>query len=209
MKILLTGFEPFGGEKMNPAYEAIRLLPDMIENCRIIKKEIPVVFDEASEIIYQMICQEKPDIVICVGQAGGRDHISVEFVGINFRDARMPDNQGYQPINETIKKDGDTAYFTKLPVKAMVSEMKKAKIPAEVSYSAGTYVCNDVFYQLLYHIDKHFPQIRGGFIHVPFADEQAKNHPGKPFLPLSMISQGLEAGIRAAIVYPTDVSEIA
>lgn len=248
MKVLVTGFQPFGGESMNPAYEAVKLLPQQIDGVTIIKKEIPVVFNEGADVVRRAIKDEQPDIVICVGQAGGRVGITPEFVGINYADARIPDNAGNAPMNQSIKPDGENAYFTTLPVKAMVTAMKNAEIPAAISYTAGTYVCNDVMYQLLYYINTEFtdqkcngdgpppntppqqltspqqlaslqsttlPQqpthltpIRGGFIHVPFCDEQVVDKPGMPSLPLTTIAKGLELCIKAAIHNETDIQEI-
>lgn len=210
MKILITGFQPFGGESMNPAYEAVRLLPDQIDGATLIKQEIPVVFDEGAEKVIQKIREEEPNIVICVGQAGGRAGITPEFVGINYADARIPDNAGNSPLSQPIKKDGENAYFTKLPVKAMVTAMKAENIPAVVSYSAGTYVCNDVMYQLLYyiHTETTAKHIRGGFIHVPFCEEQVVDKPGMPALPLTTIVKGLELCIKATLQNETDISEI-
>lgn len=210
MKILVTGFQPFGGESMNPAYEAVKLLPQQIDGASIVKKEIPVVFDKGAEIVRQAIKNEQPNIVICVGQAGGRAGITPEFVGINYADARIPDNAGNSPISQSIKSDGENAYFTTLPVKAMVTAMKAENIPAAVSYSAGTYVCNDVMYQLLYYIKTEFKEknIRGGFIHVPFCEEQVVDKPGTPALSLATIAKGLELCIKAAIHNEIDISEI-
>ena len=210
MKILVTGFQPFGGESMNPAYEAVKLLPQQIDGAALIKKEIPVVFDEGAEVVRQAIQEEKPDIVICVGQAGGRVGITPEFVGINYADARIPDNAGNAPMSQPIKQDGENAYFTRLPVKAMVTAMKAENIPATISYSAGTYVCNDVMYQLLYDLNTEFADqnIRGGFIHVPFCDEQVVNKPGIPALPLTTIAKGLELCIKAALHNEKDIIEI-
>lgn len=208
MKVLITGFQPFGGETMNPAYEAIKQLPEEIAGARIVKKEIPVVFRKGGNVVYEAIKQEQPDIVICVGQAGGRIGITPEFVGINYQDARIPDNDGNQPNSEAIQPDGPAAYFTKLPVKAMVAEMQKKDIPASISYSAGTYVCNDVMYQLLYDIDKSFPHIKGGFIHVPYATEQVVDKPGSPSLSLETIAKGLEICIYAVLENETDRKEV-
>ena len=210
MKILVTGFQPFGGESMNPAYEAVKLLPQQMEGAALIKKEIPVVFDEGAEVVRQAIQEEKPDVVICVGQAGGRAGVTPEFVGINYADARIPDNAGNSPMSQPIKADGENAYFTGLPVKAMVTAMKAENIPAAISYSAGTYVCNDVMYQLLYYLNTEFADqnIRGGFIHVPFCDEQVVNKPGVPALSLTTIARGLELCIRAAIYNEKDIIEI-
>ena len=154
MKILLTGFDPFGGESVNPAYEAVKLLPDEIGGAQIIKLEVPTVFGKAGEALEEGIRLHEPDVVICVGQAGGRSGMSVEKVAINYQDARIADNEGRQPIDVPIREDGDTAYFATVPVKAMVAKMRENGIPAFVSYTAGTYVCNELMYALLYMINR-------------------------------------------------------
>ena len=160
MKILITGFDPFGGETVNLAYEAVKLLPGTIAGAEIIKMEILTQFLRAGEVLEAAMQEHRPDVVICVGQAGGRAVINPEKVGINLMDGRIPDNAGYQPVDLPIREDGETAYFTSLPVKAMVQRMRDAGIPAEVSYTAGTYVCNYLLYTLLYLIDKKFPGVR-------------------------------------------------
>ena len=162
MKILITGFDPFGGETVNPAYEAVKLLPDTIAGAEIIKLEVPTRFHRAGAVLEDAMQRHKPDAVICVGQAGGRAAITPEKVAINLMDGRIPDNAGYQPVDVPIREDGETAYFTSLPVKAMVQRMRDAGIPAAVSYTAGTYVCNYLLYPLLYLIDKKYPNVRGG-----------------------------------------------
>ena len=138
MKILITGFDPFGGESVNPAFEAVKLLPDTIAGAQIIKQEVPTEFGRAGEVLEAAMNASKPDVVICIGQAGGRSAITPEKVGINIMDGRIPDNAGYQPVDVTIREDGETAYFTSLPVKAMVQKMKDAGIPAALSYTAGS-----------------------------------------------------------------------
>lgn len=200
MKILITGFDPFGGETVNPAFEAVKLLPDEIAGAQIIKLEVPTVFGKAGETMEAGILANNPDVVICIGQAGGRSGITPEKVAINFQDGRIADNAGYQPVDVIIKEDGQTAYFTSLPIKNMVAKMREAGIPAFVSYTAGSYVCNDLMYTLLYLIDKKYPNIRGGFIHVPFAMSQVVNKPqGTPSMDLSQIAKGLELSIQAVV----------
>lgn len=200
MKVLITGFDPFGGETVNPAYEAVKLLPDSIAGAEIVKKEVPTVFGKAGKVLEQYIEEENPDVVICVGQAGGRSGICPEKVAINFSDARIVDNEGNQPTDHVIKKDGENAYFATVPVKAMVNRIRKRGIPAIVSYTAGTFVCNDIMYSLLYLIHKKYPDIRGGFIHVPYAAEQVVDKAnGTPSMSLSMISEGLLAAVEAAV----------
>lgn len=198
MKILITGFDPFGGENVNPAYEAVKLLPDTIAGAEIIKLEVPTRFHRAGALLEDAMQRHKPDAVICVGQAGGRAAITPEKVAINLMDGRIPDNAGYQPVDAPIREDGETAYFTSLPVKAMVQRMRDAGIPAAVSYTAGTYVCNYLLYTLLYLIDKKYPNVRGGFIHVPYAMEQVINKPlGTPSMDLRQIARGLETAVEA------------
>ena len=207
MKVLFTGFDPFGGATINPAYEAIKLLPDTIAGAEIIKVEIPTVFRKGAEAMIAAVEEHKPDYVICVGQAGGRATVTPEFVGINYQDARIPDNEGRQPCGEIIKEDGATAYFTKLPVKAMVQNMRDAGIPASISYTAGTYVCNDVMYHLLYCIEKKWPNIIGGFIHVPYASSQVVNMAATtPSLSLQMISDSLRIAVETTLATKEDLA---
>ena len=198
MKILVTGFDPFGGETVNPAYEAVKLLPDTIAGAQIIKLQVPTRFALSGTVLEAAVNEHRPDAVICVGQAGGRSAITPERVAINLADASIPDNAGDQPVDEPIRKDGAPAYFTSLPVKAMVQRMRDAGIPAAVSYTAGTYVCNYLLYTLLYLIDKKYPNVRGGFIHVPYAMEQVINKPlGTPSMDLRQIARGLETAVEA------------
>lgn len=207
MKVLFTGFDPFGGATINPAYEAVKLLPDTIAGAEIIKVEIPTVFRKGAEAMLAAVEEHKPDVVICVGQAGGRAAMNPEFVAINYQDARIADNDGNQPLGETIKEDGATAYFTKLPVKAMVQNMRDAGIPATISYTAGTYVCNDVMYYLLYSIEKKWPDLVGGFIHVPYAASQVVNMPATtPSMSLQMISDGLRIAAETVIASKDDIA---
>ena len=198
MKILITGFEPFGGESVNPAYEAVKLLPDMAGDIQIVKMEIPTVLGEAGKAVETGILQHQPDAVICVGQAGRRADIGVERVAINLVEASIPDNAGNQPMDVKVQEDGDTAYFATIPVKAMVKNIKDHGIPASISYTAGTYVCNSVMYDLLYLIDRKYPSIRGGFIHVPYATEQGVGKPvGTATMELSTISKALLYALEA------------
>lgn len=205
MKVLITGFDPFGGAAINPAYEAVKLLPDTIEGAEIHRLEIPTVFEKDGEVLAKAIDEQEPDIVICVGQAGGRSDISIEKVAINLMEARIPDNEQQQPLNQVIHEDGETAYFATIPVKAMVSNVKEAGIPSSVSYTAGTFVCNDIMYRLLYLAEKKEQTIKGGFIHVPYLPEQVVDLPvGTPSLPVETIAKGLEAAVAAAITTDED-----
>lgn len=202
-KLLLTAFTPFDGEKINPALEAVKLVKDRIENLLIVKLEVPTVFGKSIDTVREAIEREKPDFVLCVGQAGGRAEITPERVAINLDDARIPDNEGNQPIDEPIFPDGENAYFSTLPVKAMVEAIRKEGLPSSLSNSAGTYVCNHLMYGVLYYLDKR-PVIKAGFIHVPYIPEQTKNKKEMPALELSEIVRGLEAAITAIAINGTD-----
>ncbi|NLW23183.1 MAG: pyroglutamyl-peptidase I [Tissierellia bacterium] len=200
MKILVTGFDPFGGEKVNPAYEAVKLIPDKIAGSEIIKLEIPTVFTRSALVVEEAIKEHNPDVVLSIGQAGGRSSITVERVAINLAEARIPDNDGEQPIDQKIKEDGENAYFATIPVKAMVKKIREKGIPAHVSYTAGTYVCNSIMYNVLYMADKKYPNIRAGFIHVPYAPEQVVDKPeGTPSMPVETIAKAIEYAIEAIV----------
>ena len=200
MKVLITGFDPFGGAVVNPAYEAVKQLPDRIGEAEVIKMEIPTVFRKDGEILAGVIKQQQPDVVVCVGQAGGRSDITVEKVAINLMEARIPDNDGQQPLDEKISETGEAAYFATIPVKAMISRMKEAGIPASVSYTAGTFVCNDIMYRLLHLAAVAYPKMRGGFIHVPYLPEQGVDlPPGTPTMSAETIARGLHLAIEAIL----------
>lgn len=197
MKLLITGFDPFGGEKINPALEVLKLLPNSIDDIEIIKLEIPTVFYKSLETLYEAIDKVNPDVVIALGQAGGRKDISIERVAININDAGIPDNEGNQPIDEIICHDGQGAYFSTLPIKGMVKEICELGVAASVSNTAGTFVCNHLMYGLLHHIYKEGLNIRAGFIHIPFIPEQIVNRDGVPSMELETIVKGLVAAIVA------------
>ncbi|ANZ98989.1 pyroglutamyl-peptidase I [Carnobacterium divergens] len=201
MKILVTGFDPFGGEPINPALEAVKGLADTINGAEIIKLEIPTVFGKSAEVVKAAMEKHHPDVVLNIGQAGGRFAISPERVAINIDDARIPDNEGNQPVDIAIQEDGAPAYFTQLPIKAMVTQMKEAGIPANVSNTAGTFVCNHIMYQVQYLIEKEYPAVKGGFIHVPYIPEQVIEKAGQPFMSLTDMTKGLTAAIEAIILY--------
>lgn len=169
MKILVTGFEPFGGEAVNPSSIAVNLLPEQIDDADIIKRVLPVVFGKAADQLTELISYELPDAVICTGLAAGREGITPEQIAVNMRHARIPDNAGAQPKQEKILPDGEDGLFSTLPVREMVQAMNDAGIRAEISESAGTYVCNEVMYRLLDFCRKEFPDMKAGFIHVPLA----------------------------------------
>lgn len=208
MKVLVTGFDPFGGEPINPAWEAVKAMKDTIAGAEIIKMQIPTVVGKSIEKIHQKMKELQPDLVISVGQAGGRFGVTPERVAINVTDARIPDNEGNQPIDEPIFSDGPAAYFSNLPVKAMVQAIKDAGYPSVLSNSAGTYICNHVMYGILYYIEKEFPNVRGGFIHVPYAPSQVVNKPSTPSMALADITASLEAAVAAAISSKEDIRAV-
>ena len=201
MKILVTGFDPFGGEKVNPALEAVKSLPSEIHGAEVHWVAIPTVFYKAAEVLETAIVRYQPDAVLCIGQAGGRASLTPERVAINQDDARIPDNQGNQPIDTPIRQDGQAAYFSTLPIKAMVQAIKEERLPATVSNTAGTFVCNHLMYQALYLADKKFPHMRSGFMHIPYMTEQVVNKPNTASMNLTDIVRGIEAAIGAIVDY--------
>ena len=201
MKILVTGFDPFGGENVNPALEAVKSLPSVIHGAEIRWVEIPTVFYQSAEVLEAEIVRYQPDVVLCIGQAGGRASLTPERVAINQDDARIPDNQGNQPIDTPIRLDGEAAYFSTLPIKAMVQAIKEVGLPATVSNTAGTFVCNHLMYQALYLADKKFPHMRAGFMHIPYMIEQVINKPNTASMNLADIVKGIEATIGAIVDY--------
>jgi pyroglutamyl-peptidase len=204
--ILITGFEPFGGESVNPALEAIKNLSSWkAEDYHIAVKEIPTVFNSALDQLYQAIEEIKPDIVICVGQAGGRSDITVERVAINIDDARIADNAGNQPIDKSVVEGGPVGYWSTLPIKAMVKVMNDQGIPASVSQTAGTFVCNHVFYGLMHHLSNAGHSGKGGFIHIPFLPEQVVRNPGQPSMALDTIVKGLKIAVEVAATREKDI----
>lgn len=197
MKLLLTAFDPFGGESINPALEAVKLVADQVGDVQVVKQEIPTVFGKSVAVAAAAIERERPDAVLCIGQAGGRFDLTPERVAINQDDARIPDNEGNQPIDSVIFEDGAPAYFATLPIKAMVKGIREAGIPASVSNSAGTFVCNHLMYGVLYTLAKSYPGVRGGFMHVPFIPGQVLAKPNTPSMALADIARGIEAAIAA------------
>lgn len=199
MKILVTGFDPFGDDIINPAIEAVKKLPDTIDEVEIVKLEIPTVFHKSADVLAEAIEKENPDYVLNIGQAGGRYELTPERVAINLDDARIPDNEKNQPIDQPIVDEGESAYFSQLPIKAMVDYMKKEDIPASVSNSAGTFVCNHIMYQTLYMTNTKYPEIKAGFMHIPFLPEQVTNRPNTPSMSLDNIVAGITAALKAII----------
>lgn len=206
MKILLTAFDPFGGDLINPALEAVKQIPGQIDNIEIIKVEVPTVFRKSIATVQSAIEKERPDAVLCIGQAGGRYELTPERVAINIDDARIQDNEGNQPIDQPIFTDGAPAYFSTLPIKAMVQRIRAAGIPASVSNTAGTFVCNHLMYGVLYTIARHYPHIRGGFMHVPFVPSQVVNRPcPAPCLSIPDIASGIQAALLAIAENEKDI----
>jgi len=199
MKILLTGFEPFGGESINPAKEAVKLVKDEIKGAQIVKCYVPVVFGKAIDTVYEAMKKENPDAVLLIGQAGGRYEMTPERIAINCDDGRIPDNEGNQPVDQPVKADGPAAYFSTLPVKKMVEYMKAANVPAAISNTAGTYVCNHLMYGVRYYIEKEFPNTIGGFMHVPFLHEQVMNKKETASLSKDDVVKGIEASLEAIV----------
>lgn len=201
MKILVTGFDPFGGESINPALEVIKSLPKQIAGAEILLEEIPTVFYQAASVLEKAMVKYVPDIVLCIGQAGGRTELTPERVAINQDDARIPDNLGQQPIDTMIREDGQPAYFSTLPIKAMVEAIRAAGLPASVSNTAGTFVCNHLMYQALYLADKQIPKTKAGFLHIPFLPVQVFDKPGFASMSLADIVRGVEAAIGAIVAF--------
>lgn len=199
-KILVTGFDPFGGETVNPAFEAVKLLPDEIKGAKMIKLEIPTSFYGSKKAVEEAVEMHRPDVVISIGQAGGRAEITPEWVAINLAEARIPDNDGNQPMEESLVAEGPAAYFSTLPVKAMVENIRAHGLPSNISYTAGTYVCNSVMYRVLHMAATQYPGMKAGFIHVPYAMEQLIGKPsGTPGMSLTDIARALEYAIEAVV----------
>lgn len=203
MKLLITGFAPFGGESVNPSWEAVKGLPEEFQTSKgeqvtLVKYEMPVSYDRCGGTIGELIEREKPDCTICVGQAGGRMGLEVEQIAINLKDAHSPDNDGVPYHGAPVIEGGPDGRFARLPVREMVAACKGAGIPAKVSFSAGAYVCNCLMYHVLEIIEKQYPKMRGGFIHVPYeCGQAAAQERAKPSLPLSTITDGLLACLKA------------
>lgn len=206
--VLITGFEPFGGETVNPSWEVVKLLDGMIiDDCRVVARQLPCVFGESLEVLNAAIDALQPTVVLAIGQAGGRVDVTVERVAINVDDARIPDNRGQQPVDVAIVPGGPAAWFSTLPIKAMVAALREAGIPASVSQTAGTFVCNHVMYGVLYKL-ADWPEVRGGFIHIPYLPEQAAAHPGAPSMAAHTVKQALEIAITVALRQAHDIKVI-
>ncbi|MBV1777061.1 pyroglutamyl-peptidase I [Burkholderiaceae bacterium DAT-1] len=203
--ILLTGFDPFGGETINPSWEVVRSLHgSRIGDATVVAVQVPCVFGEAIRVMREAVAAHQPVLVLAMGQAGGRPDITLERVAINVDDARIPDNAGKQPIDEPVNASGPAAYFSTLPIKAMVAGLRAAGIPASVSQSAGTFVCNHVFYGLMDLLAGR-TDCRGGFMHIPFLPQQACQHPGAPSMKLEDMIEAVRVALSVALVQRGDV----
>ncbi len=209
MRALLTGFSAFGGEEVNPSYLALNNLPKQIGDVEIITAEIPTVFGQSLTVLKQLIDEHQPNFVICFGQAGGRFAVTPEVVAINLDEARIADNQGRQPSGQKIKSDGQNAYFSTLPNKAIIQALRAENIPAKLSYSAGTFVCNHLFYGLMYSIEKRNLAMRGGFIHLPFIASQVINKDNQPFMELDKLTKAIEIIVETVASSDKDIELIA
>ncbi|MGG1151235.1 pyroglutamyl-peptidase I [Bacillus wiedmannii] len=207
--VLLTGFDPFGGESINPAWEVAKSLHEKtVGEYKIISKQVPTVFQKSISVLKEYIEELNPEMIICIGQAGGRPDITIERVAINVDDARIADNEGNQPVDVPVVEEGPAAYWSTLPMKAIVKRLQKEGIPVSVSQTAGTFVCNHLFYGLMHELEKRDKKIKGGFIHIPFLPEQASNYPGQPSMSLSTISKGIELAVEVTTKVEVDIVEI-
>jgi len=205
MKTLVTGFEPFGGESVNPALDAVLRLPPSLGALEIMTAALPSVFGRALAALEDALVTTRPDIVLCVGQAGGRSELSLERVAINIDDARIPDNDAQQPIDRPVVAGGPAAYFATLPIKAATRALREAGLPAIVSNTAGTFVCNHVFYGLMHLAATRNLPLRGGFLHVPFLPSQAARLGGAPSMALDDIVRGIEIVLAVAAARVDDI----
>ena len=190
--ILLTGFSPFEGESINPTIRVIQEIDKMnFPKIKVVTRELPVVWGKAFDALEKYIHEIQPDSILALGQAGGRVAITPERVAINVDSFRIPDNEGNQPINELVNKNGAVAYWSTLPVQKMVDRMTHSNIPSVISNTAGTFVCNHIFYRLMDFLEKEGNIRTGGFMHIPYLPEQVIQKPGQPSMSLAMIVQGI------------------
>jgi pyroglutamyl-peptidase len=204
MKALVTGFEPFGGDRLNPSFEALHRLPKRLGPLTVATHVLPVVYGAALRELREALATEQPDIVLGVGLAGGRAELSLERVAINVDDARIPDNDGNRPIDRPIVA-GPAAYFATLPIKAAVAALREAGLPAAVSNSAGTFVCNHVFYGLMHEATASGNAFRGGFLHIPYLPSQTTGLRGVPSMALEHIVEGIEIILSVAAARVDDL----
>ncbi len=204
--VLLTGFEPFGGERVNPSRELVRALDgESLNGHRVVGAILPVAFASTVPILEALLETHRPALVLATGQAGGRSELSIERVAANLIDARMADADGRQPIDQAVVAEAPAAYFSSLPVKAMLARLRALGIPAALSQSAGLYVCNQVFFALAHLVATRHPAVRAGFIHVPWLPEQAAKHHGQPSMALETMVAGVRAALECAIATQHDL----
>lgn len=202
MKVLVTGFEPFGGEKVNASLEAVRRLPARVGALEIETAALPTSYSRSLRALEAAIARAKPEIVLCVGQAGERAALCVERVAVNVQDARIPDNDGAQPVDAPIVAGGPTAYLATLPVRAAVAALRAEALPAQLSMSAGTFVCNHVFYGLMHLAATRRYPFRGGFLHVPCLPQQAAGN--APSMAPERIARGIAVVLEASATETTE-----
>lgn len=207
-RVLVTGFEPFAGDSRNPSFEIVRALDgEAIGSHRIRGAVLPVAFGAAPAALERLLDTHRPDLVLAIGQAGGREALSLERVAINLVDARIADNTGAQPHDVAVIDDAPSAYFTTLPLKAMQAAMRDAGVPTSLSLSAGSFVCNAVFYALCHLLATRATGVRGGFLHVPWLPEQAVAHVGQPSMALETMLAGVRIGLACALATTDDLHE--
>ena len=199
MRALVTGFEPFGGDKINASYEAVRRLPDSIGLLDITKTLLPTSYARAGAALEQAIARASPDIVLCVGEASERPALNIERIAINVQDARIPDNDGAQPLDVPVVRGGPAAYFATLPIKAIEEALVAACLTAEISNSAGTFVCNHVFYSLLHLAARKDATFRGGFLHVPCLHKPAMGDNAASPMALDSIVRGIRIALETTL----------
>ena len=197
--ILLTGFEPFAGDAVNPSWEAAQALDGWLcGGHRVVALRLPVVFGEARARLAEAVTDLEPALVVCLGLAAGLPHLALERVALNLRDARIPDNAGLQPRDEPVVPGAPAAYFTDLPVQAMLAALREGGIPAALSLSAGTFVCNEVFFALRHDLATQGLACKGGFIHLPLLPAGATPHKGMPSMALATMVAGLRLALKVA-----------
>jgi len=205
-KVLVTGIEPFDGDTVNPSWQVAQALAgERSGGAEIVVRELPCVLGEANQRLIAAIEELQPLAVICLGLAGGRAEISLERVAINLIDARIPDNAGKQPIDVPVVAGGPVGYFSTLPVKAAVQQLRRQGIPAAVSYTAGTYNCNHIFYGLRHYLQTHRPAVSAGFVHIPYSHELAAAHPGKPSMALATMVEAVRTIVEVTLTVEEDV----
>ena len=204
-KILVTCFDPFDGALVNPSQLVLEKLTTEIEGVTIIKQVVPTVFKKSIDVLYKALDEHQPDAVLCVGQAGGRTHMTVERVAINVDDARIKDNEGNQPVDTPIFAEGAPAYFASLPIKAMVDDCNKSGVPASISNTAGTFVCNHLMYAACHYAATKRPELKAGFVHIPFAPEQTTDKATMPSMAIDTMLAGVESFLKTIINVKEDI----